>query len=445
MRVFISAGEPSGDLHGANLVTELQSAGVQCVGFGGPKMQAAGCHLYQDLTQYAVMFLQALRLIPQMWQHYRHAERILGTGQIDAVVLIDFPGFNWWVARAAKRHAVPVFYYGVPQMWGWLPGRVRKLRRLVDHVLCKLPFEVPWFAARGVTARYVGHPYFDELSQRQLDREFMQEYDNPQSPLVTLLPGSRNQEVNANLEWLLETAERIRREVPQATFAVACFHPAQAEYVRGIVAEHRLPVDVFVNRTPELIEMATLCLACSGSVSLELMYHEKPSIIVYRLSWLQAIGKWWVMTCRFITLVNLLATDDISRRAARPGEATGGDPQVPFPEFAWMTNPAQPMARLAVAWLQNPAEWTRRRNQLAQLKQKFAQPGATVRAAAYLLEQLYPRSTDDALGESSPLAVVDHGDQDLPAAVAGAAAAAAQRAAFVAPGAHPGRSRRTAA
>jgi lipid-A-disaccharide synthase len=384
------------------------------------------------------MFLQALRLIPQMWQHYRQAEQILATGQIDAVVLIDFPGFNWWVAKAAKRQGVPVFYYGVPQMWGWLPGRVRKLRRLVDYVLCKLPFEVPWFAARGVTATYVGHPYFDELSQRQLDAEFIREYDNPRAPLITLLPGSRNQEVRANLVWLLEAAELIRREVPQAAFAVACFHPAQAEYVREIVAEHGLAVDVFVKRTPELIEMSTLCLACSGSVSLELMYHEKPSIILYRLSRLQAIGKWFVMTCRFITLVNLLATDDIRRQAARPGEATGGDPAVPFPEFAWMANPAQPIAKLAIAWLQDPAEWTRRRHQLAQLKQKFAQPGATARAAAFVLEKL--KQLESPATQATDAA--DAGDDDLPATVSVAAAAAARRAA--ASGSTGGRGRRAA-
>jgi len=388
MRVFISAGEPSGDLHGANLVKELRAAGVECVGFGGPQMQAAGCLLYQDMMQYAVMFLQALKFIPQLWRHYRQADRVFASGQIDAVVLIDFPGFHWWVAKAAKRHGVPVFYYGVPQMWGWLPGRVRKLRRLVDHVLCKLPFEQPWFAERGVRAHYVGHPYFDELHGRELDQEFLREYGDTQTALVTLLPGSRRQEVWGNLEWLLEAAARIRRELPRASFAVACYHPAHAQYAREMVAAAGLPIDVFVKRTPELIELSTICLACSGSVSLELMYHEKPALIVYRLNLLQMVGKWIVMTCRFITLVNLLATDDIRRSAGRPGEATGGDPRVPYPEFPWYRNPSQPLAELAVAWLRDPDELERRRGQLAALKARFAAAGATARAARYILHEL---------------------------------------------------------
>lgn len=419
MRVFVSAGEPSGDLHGANLVKELRAAGVECVGFGGPQMQAAGCQLYQDLMQYAVMFLQALKFIPQLWRHYRQADRIFASGQIDAVVLIDFPGFHWWVAKAAKRHGVPVFYYGVPQMWGWLPGRVRKLRRLVDHVLCKLPFEQPWFAERGVRAHYVGHPYFDELERRQLDEEFLREYGDDRTTLVTLLPGSRRQEVWGNLEWLLEAAARIRRELPNTSFAVACYHPAHAQYAREMVAATGLPIDVFVKRTPELIELSTICLACSGSVSLELMYHEKPALIIYRLNLLQMVGKWFVMTCRFITLVNLLATDDISRRASQPGEATGGDPRVPYPEFPWYRNPAQPLAALAIDWLRDPRELQRRRKHLAELKSQFAQAGATARAARYILSQL--GSAERAAAESNAE------ESELPATLQVAAAAAARQ------------------
>jgi len=435
MRVFISAGEPSGDLHGGNLVRQLTAEGIECVGFGGPKMQAAGCQLYHELTRYAVMFLQALRWVPRLWGLYRQADRIFASGQIDAVVLIDFPGFHWWLARAAKRHRVPVFYYGVPQMWAWLPWRVRKLRRLVDHVICKLPFEVPWFAARGVRAHYVGHPYFDELTYRSLDQDFLREYDDPRGPLVTLLPGSRDQEVAANLPWLLEAAARIRAQVPEASFAVACYKQSQAHEVQQWVQRQRLEIDVFVQRTPELIALSSICLACSGSVSLELMYHEKPSLIVYRLNRLQALFKRLAMTCRFITLVNLLAVDDISRRASRPGEETEADGSVPFPEFAWVANPATRMAEIVVSWLRDPAELERRRAQLRQLRLAYGQPGATDRAARYIIQRLRPEQSSggpiDQVQESvspellRPSAASDTAaDEELVAGIQAAAAAA---------------------
>jgi len=390
MRVFFSVGEPSGDLHGANLVKRLKENGIQCVGYGGPRMQEAGCQLLEDLTQYAVMFLTALKFIPKLWKLYRSTDQFFAKEKIDAVVLIDFPGFNWWIAKAAKRNGIPVYYYGVPQMWAWMPGRVKKLKRLVDHVICKLPFEAPWFSQRGVKAHYVGHPYFDELVNRKLDPEFLAEYDHPTRPLITLLPGSRNQEVKNNLPWLVESAIRIKQQVPDASVAVACFNYHHSEAVREYLAQADLPFDVFVKRTPELIELSTICLACSGSVSLELMYHHKPSIVVYRLSRIQAAFKWLALTCRFITLVNLLAVDDINRSKNKPHDATKPNQEIPFPEFPWVNNPSIPIADLAISWLKNPSELERRRAQLRDLSTRFGQAGATQRAATFILEQLQP-------------------------------------------------------
>ena len=133
MRIFFSVGEPSGDLHAANLVKHLRQKqpGIECVGYGGPKMADAGCHLLYDLTQLAVMFLAgALRNLKKFLGLIREADRYFASHRVDAVVLIDFSGFNWWMARKAKKHGIPVFYYGVPQMWAWAPWRIGKLRRL---------------------------------------------------------------------------------------------------------------------------------------------------------------------------------------------------------------------------------------------------------------------------------------------------------------------------
>ena len=208
MRIFFSVGEPSGDLHGANLVRRLHEMGtVECVGFGGPRMQQAGCELLFDLTNLAVMFVaQVLRQIRTFFRLIDQADEYFATHRVDAVILIDYPGFNWWIARKAKRHGIPVFYYGVPQMWAWAPWRVRKLRRLVDHVLCKLPFEVNWFEQRGCQATYVGHPFFDEVAQHPSDCELMQQWASEDGKRLTLSPGSRDQEVRQALPRLLDAA-----------------------------------------------------------------------------------------------------------------------------------------------------------------------------------------------------------------------------------------------
>ena len=152
MKIFFSVGEPSGDLHGANLIRQLRrrSPQVQTVGYGGPRMQGAGCQLHEDLTALAVMwFLRALANLHIFWSLVSRADRYFRHHRPDAVVLIDYPGFNWWIARRAKAHKIPVFYYGTPQIWAWAGWRVKKMRRLVDHIMCKLPFEEAWFKARA--------------------------------------------------------------------------------------------------------------------------------------------------------------------------------------------------------------------------------------------------------------------------------------------------------
>ena len=176
MKIFFSVGEPSGDLHGANLIRELRRRRPDCefVGYGGPRMAAAGCALHEDLTKLAVMWLlHALLNIHKFWNLACRADRYFRHHQPDAVVLIDYPGFNWWIARRAKAHGIPVFYYGVPQMWAWAGWRMKKMRRFVDHVLCKLPFEEAWYRDRGCNATFVGHPYFDQLRAEQLDAKFI--------------------------------------------------------------------------------------------------------------------------------------------------------------------------------------------------------------------------------------------------------------------------------
>ncbi|MEM1305143.1 MAG: lipid-A-disaccharide synthase, partial [Planctomycetota bacterium] len=163
MKIFFSVGEPSGDLHGANLIRELKKTGDdwEFVGYGGPRMAAAGARLHEDLTKLAVMwFARVLLNLHKFIGLKRRAERYFLEHRPDAVVLIDYPGFNWHIARVARKQGIPVFYYGTPQLWGWASWRVKKLRRDVGHALCKLPFEEPWLRERGCNATFVGHPYF---------------------------------------------------------------------------------------------------------------------------------------------------------------------------------------------------------------------------------------------------------------------------------------------
>lgn len=397
MRVFFSVGEPSGDLHGANLIEALKSrrSDWEFVGYGGPRMAAAGCQLHADLTQLAVMWVaQVLWNIRKFLQLLASADVYFQQQRPDLVVLIDYPGFNWWIARKAKAQGIPVVYYGTPQLWAWASWRVSKMRRFVDHVLCKLPFEETWFRQRGCHATFVGHPYFDELNSRQLDEVFVADQNRPDQPLVTILPGSRTQEVKSNLAPFLTAAARIQQSVPYTRFAVAVYKSAQLELVEELVRDSGLEVETHVGRTAELIHAADCCLACSGSVSLELLYHTKPSAILYQISKFGYAVQWVFRKVRYITLVNLLTAEDpfADRSAGIYDPNDPRDQHVLMPEYLTYGDRSAELAEHLVGWLTDKSAYAGVQGKLAQLKSQVAQGGASERAADYIVSNVVAES-----------------------------------------------------
>ena len=407
MRIFFSVGEPSGDVHGANLVRALRDrrGDVECVGYGGPKMAEAGAALDVDLTQHAVMgILPALGRLPTFLGLASRADRSFRHRRPDAVVLIDFPGFNWWIARRAKAHGIPVFYYVPPQIWAWLSYRVAKMRRSVDHILCSLPFEPEWYARRGCTgARYFGHPFFDAVRQRPLDEAFVGEQRSDARPLVAILPGSRTQEVRSTLPMFLRTAAAVARQVPGVRFAVGAYKPHQARLAEQLIADERrrdatFDVPVYLGRTPELMHAARCCLACSGSVSLELLHHAKPTVIGYRAAWWMDKLQDRLRNFEYVTLVNMLSTGRVERdREAERLRGTSrhprdgvGEPGVLFPEFWDRGDHAPEMARHLVRWLTDDADYRRTVTRLEELRDRVGRPGASQRVADYVLNSVKP-------------------------------------------------------
>lgn len=374
MRLFISAGEPSGDIHGANLVEQLRRRrdDLDIVGFGGDHLEAAGSKLLYPLTKLAVMwFARVLANAGTFLSLVSRADRYFRHQRPDAVVLIDFPGMHWWLARRAKFHGIPVFYFVPPQLWAWAGWRVEKMRRFVDHVLCTLPFEPTWYQERGVHALYVGHPFFDEVRGQRLDADFLARERARPGTIVGILPGSRTQEIEHNLSSQMRAALHIHRSRPDVRFLVACYRPAHRRMVEDYLKRHpELPVDLHVGRTPEIIELATACLAVSGSVSLELLYRTTPTAIVYRISPLALRVAAVMKKSKYITLVNLLADREL------------------FPEYLTDRNAGPDLAEQVLGWLNDPAALACRRQELADLRDRVGQPGACSHAADYILDTL---------------------------------------------------------
>ncbi len=397
MKIFFSVGEPSGDLHGANLIAEFRRRrpDIQCVGYGGPRMEAAGCKLHFDLTRLAVMWIaRVLVNLHKFVGLLNRADRYFREERPDGVVLVDYPGFNWWIARRAKRHGIPVFYYAPPQIWAWASWRVKKMRRFIDHVLCSLPFEEEWFCKHGCNATFVGHPYFDEVRRQRLDDEFISRMHERPGPLVTILPGSRTQEVTQNLRWFLKAAEVVRNRVPNVRFAVAAFKPKQAEFARNQIKAGALPIEVFVGKTPELIHLASCTMAVSGSVSLELLHHKKPTVILYRISPLAFRLRRFFLKVRWITLVNLLNAKEVfpEKRDLRPHDPNEpGAERVLFPEYLTFEDRSLQIAEHVTTWLIDDERRDALVAELAKLKARVAHGGASRAAAEYILRVLDQR------------------------------------------------------
>jgi lipid-A-disaccharide synthase len=369
MKLFLSAGEPSGDLHGANLIRAIvtKQPDAQITALGGPLMRAAGAHILYPLTDLAVMGLyHVLTALPKFFAVGTLTARHIRTTKPDAVVLIDYPGFHLALAKRIRDYGVPTYFFVPPQIWAWKQWRVRQVRKHFAGVLTALPFEDDWYRARHVNTHYIGHPYFDELARQQLDPEFLASERTKPGTRIAILPGSRNREIAANAAMILSGARKIHAARPDTRFLVAAFNDRHAAVLRAMLPPG-VPIDVHTGRTPEIIELAEACVAVSGSVGLELMYRAKPSVVVFRMG---RYGLWLVrrmVKVKYASLVNLLAGDEL------------------FPEVVTWRDDSDQIAGHVLGWLNDPASRATVVSRLEALRDRVAVPGACDRAAEYLL------------------------------------------------------------
>lgn len=372
--IFFSVGEPSGDLHASKLIAELRNhlPGYQVSGFGGPLMRQAGCRLDYELTNLAVVGI--VEVLPKLREFFRVAdlaEEEFRKGKTKAVVLVDFPGFNFHIAKRAKKYGIPVYYYLPPQLWAWAGWRIRKIRRWVDHVLCNLPFEPAWYRERGVQVQDVGHPFFDEVAQRELDKNFLATYRQQEDLKVAVLPGSRGHEVSRNWPVQLEVIRRLHQQYPNIRFLVAAYREKQRDWCQREMSEsdRSLPIDFYVGKTSEIIEVSDFAFMVSGSVSLELMARGTPALVIYRPSRLTyMIGK-SLASCRFISLPNLIADKEIMHEMISVGS----------PEKA-----ISALVEESKKLIEDKNYRLVKKQELLDLNARFAQPGATLKAATFI-------------------------------------------------------------
>jgi lipid-A-disaccharide synthase len=373
-RVFITVAEVSGDMHAAQLIHSLHQLDptLQIEGLGGPAMRGAGATIHHETVGNAAMGAAGVLRIFEMLGLLRWTRQYFRDHPPDLQICCDSPAMNFHFAKLARRRGIPVLYYIAPQLWAWREGRMRKLRRSVDHVACILPFEEAYFRGHGVPASYVGHPLFDELPERSATQPAppgaAAGVDAPlAAPLVGLLPGSRRGEAAGNFPPMLQVAERIRAAFPAARFVVpttAATHPL-VQQLGADIAHLQVQQDAF----DQMVPRCDLCITVSGTATLHVAGHGVPMLVVYRLNPLlwHGVGR-WMMRTRTFALVNLLANTHLVR------------------EFIpWFGDPV-PVADAAIDLLRHPAKLAEQRERLANLVRTLDRRGASLNVARLALQ-----------------------------------------------------------
>lgn len=301
--VFISAGEPSGDAHAAAFAAALARLvpGVELEGFGGPRMAAAGVRLMERMERYTVLgFAEVVRKIPAHLRLMRAIEQRLRRGGVDLVVLVDYPGFHLRLAERVHRLGIPVLYYIAPTAWAWHESRVKPLAAHVTQVAAILPFEEPFFRARGVPATYVGHPLVDRppLPGTRAEHKAALGLD-PGRPVLGLFPGSRGQETRRLWPIFREAAALVRAARPD----VQCLMAA----LRGFDYPDPAGVTVVQDRPELCFAAADAALSKSGTTTLEAALAGAPQVVAYRLNFLSYLMARKLIRVPWIGLVNLVA------------------------------------------------------------------------------------------------------------------------------------------
>jgi lipid-A-disaccharide synthase len=372
LRVMISCGEPSGDLYAGALATEILRLEPDALisGFGSERLRAAGATLIRDFKGLSVTGLtEALRVIPRSWQNYRALVRAAEAERPDVFVPIDFPDFNFFVARALHTRGVQVVYYISPQLWAWRRGRLKTMKQVADRVLVIFPFEKPFYDEAGVPATFVGHPLL-ELTGAPVAREvFLRAHGlDPGRPVVAILPGSRRNELRAILPDLVRAAAIVTARQPAAQFVVARAPHLDDELFAPLSEWSGAAPLVLEGETDGVLASADVAIVASGTVTVQAALHLCPMVVVYRVGPLTyKLGKPLVHVDTY-AMVNLIA----------------GAPVVP--ELIQDAFTPEAAAAEALRVLTDPAHAAKVRADLAAVRAKLGTAGASRRAAEAVIE-----------------------------------------------------------
>ena len=312
MKYYIIAGEASGDLHGSNLMKALLKKDINAEFrfWGGDLMQNVGGTLVKHYRDLAFMgFLEVILNLRIIAKNLSLCKQDIATFKPDVIIFIDYPGFNLRIAKWAKQNRIKTHYYISPQIWAWKENRIKAIKRDVDKMYVILPFEKEFYEDKhNYPIEFVGHPLIDAIVDRyQVDEyEFRAQHELSEKPIITLLPGSRKQEIRKMLSVMLSVVS----DFPDYQFVIAGAPSQDFSFYRPYI--NNTNVHFISNETYDLLSVSTAALVTSGTATLETALFKVPEVVCYKSSWLSyQIGKRLVKHIKYISLVNLIMDAEV--------------------------------------------------------------------------------------------------------------------------------------
>lgn len=312
MKYYIIAGEASGDLHGSNLIKALKkedpSAEIRC--WGGDLMQQAGGELAKHYKDMAFMgFLEVVMNIPTIFKNISYCKEDIERFNPDAIIFIDFSGFNLRIAKWAKAHGFKTNYYISPQIWASREGRIKKIKRDIDHMYVILPFEKDFYEKKhGYPVQFVGHPLIDAMEGTPIQDNTIFRKENGldrDKPIIALLPGSRKQEVQKMLAVMLS----VKKDFPDYQFVIAGAPSLPDEFYTPFLKDGK--VEYVSNKTYTLLKHSHAAMVTSGTATLETALFGIPQVVCYKGNWISYQIAKRIITLDYISLVNLIMKREV--------------------------------------------------------------------------------------------------------------------------------------
>lgn len=373
--IFISAGEASGDLHGSNLVKSIKALAphVHFFGMGGNKMKEAGVEIVAHLSEMAVMgFTEVASHLRTILSTMKRLKGEIQKRRPQLVILIDYPDFHLPLARFAKKGGFKTMYYISPQIWAWRKGRIKTIRRFIDHMVVILPFEEDFYRKADTRCTFVGHPLLD-LIELNLTKEAAQNCLGLKDahPVIALLPGSREKEVKRLLPIMLRAAEGLKKSYGEASFVLPYAETIGPSWIVETVKNHDLEVHLFPgDMIYRVLAASDFAIVASGTATLETALMGIPMCIIYRLSTLSYLIGRLVVRVKHIGLVNIVAGRTL------------------VPELVQGACTPEKIAGTVKTILDDPAKVSEIKEGLKTVREKLGSPGAATKAARIALEMM---------------------------------------------------------